>query len=306
MITRLLLDEPPLQLLPTLAVTLGLHEAIVLQQFHFWIEVNKRKNVNLRDGKIWTYGSYVTWQKENFPFLSVGMVRRAIEFLEKNGIVIRGCYNSNSYDHTSWYSINYEKLDEFLEKHSPFVTHDKSVCYEQQKDATMGDKSFKESHKKTLKENASKNQDAPIPENQPTPISGNGHKDSSASKGSTAAPAPPDKKGDILDGMLRFHKQTFYERVRDAIKENFKIDIRGRNNTERAFLEWAVVQGEDFFPHLDIFSRWWYTVDWRGSGKGSPPPTMNQIQTLWPQAENEFSVSPYQDMTGCGQSSINT
>jgi hypothetical protein len=33
--SKLLIDEPPLQVLPTLAVRLGLEEAIFLQQLHY-------------------------------------------------------------------------------------------------------------------------------------------------------------------------------------------------------------------------------------------------------------------------------
>ena len=33
----LLISEPPLQVLPSLAVKIGLNEAIVLQQIHYWL-----------------------------------------------------------------------------------------------------------------------------------------------------------------------------------------------------------------------------------------------------------------------------
>ena len=35
---KLLLNEPPLMILPTLASNIGLNEAIFLQQLHYWIE----------------------------------------------------------------------------------------------------------------------------------------------------------------------------------------------------------------------------------------------------------------------------
>ena len=35
--SRLLIDEPPLQVLPSLAREIGLNEAIMLQQIHYWL-----------------------------------------------------------------------------------------------------------------------------------------------------------------------------------------------------------------------------------------------------------------------------
>ena len=34
---RLLIDEPPLMVLPSLAAVIGLNEAIMLQQIHYWL-----------------------------------------------------------------------------------------------------------------------------------------------------------------------------------------------------------------------------------------------------------------------------
>lgn len=42
---QLLINEPPLQVLPTLAKTIGLNEAIVLQQVHYWL--NPKFNTDL-------------------------------------------------------------------------------------------------------------------------------------------------------------------------------------------------------------------------------------------------------------------
>ena len=49
----LLLNENPLIIMPTLAVHIGLNEAIVLQQVHYWL----LKSDKLEDGRKWTYNS---------------------------------------------------------------------------------------------------------------------------------------------------------------------------------------------------------------------------------------------------------
>lgn len=102
---NLLISEPPLQVLPSLAVKVGLNEAIVLQQFHYWLQ----RSTNVKDGYKWIYNSYPEWNKQ-FPFWSLNTLKRAIHRLEKNGYLISGNYNRAGFDKTKWYRINYEKM----------------------------------------------------------------------------------------------------------------------------------------------------------------------------------------------------
>ncbi len=106
MAQNLLISEPPLQVLPSLAVKVGLNEAIVLQQFHYWLQ----RSTNVRDGYKWVYNSYKEWNKQ-FPFWGLNTLKRAITSLEKSGYLISGNYNKAGFDKTKWYRINYELLD---------------------------------------------------------------------------------------------------------------------------------------------------------------------------------------------------
>ena len=101
----LLISEPPLQVLPSLATEVGLNEAIVLQQFHYWLE---RSN-NVHDGYKWVYNSYSKWN-EQFPFWSNATLRRTINSLEKQGFFITANYNKAGFDKTKWYRIDYERV----------------------------------------------------------------------------------------------------------------------------------------------------------------------------------------------------
>ena len=101
----LLISEPPLQVLPSLAVKIGLNEAIILQQIHYWL----LKSNNVRDGYKWVYNSYSEWNKQ-FPFFSRNTMIRAFNSLEKQGLLITANYNKASFDKTKWYRIDYEKL----------------------------------------------------------------------------------------------------------------------------------------------------------------------------------------------------
>lgn len=101
----LLIDEPPLQVLPSLAVKVGLNEALILQQCHYWLRISN----NVHDGHKWIYNSYSKWQAQ-FPFWSERTIRRAINSLEKDGYLIVGNYNKAGFDNTKWYRIDYDKL----------------------------------------------------------------------------------------------------------------------------------------------------------------------------------------------------
>lgn len=101
----LLIEEPPLQVLPSLAKSIGLNEAIVLQQIHYWI----RKSNNVKDGHKWIYNSMPNWQKQ-FDFWSLPTVKRVFRSLEKQGLIVTANYNKAGFDKTKWYRINYEKL----------------------------------------------------------------------------------------------------------------------------------------------------------------------------------------------------
>lgn len=103
---NLLINEPPLQVLPTLACEVGLNEAIILQQAHYWLS----KSTHEFDGYKWFYKTYEKWQEE-FPFWSQATIRRAINSLEKRGYLIStDAYNKMGIDKTKWYRIDYQKL----------------------------------------------------------------------------------------------------------------------------------------------------------------------------------------------------
>jgi len=112
--TNLLLDEMPLLILPKLATLIGLNEAILLQQIHYWIEHARRSRSqqHYHDGKWWVWNSYEQWQSDNFPFWSTRTIRRTVKSLAEKGLLHTGHFNRKGYDRTTWYSINYERLDE--------------------------------------------------------------------------------------------------------------------------------------------------------------------------------------------------
>ena len=106
MASKLLIDDYPIQVLPNLAKEIGLNEAIILQQMHYWMNSSK----HLYDGKKWIYNSYPQWV-EQFPFWSESTVKRTIHSLDKQNLLFIGNYNKAGFDKTKWYSINYSELN---------------------------------------------------------------------------------------------------------------------------------------------------------------------------------------------------
>ncbi|SDN86290.1 hypothetical protein SAMN05443253_12225 [Bacillus sp. OK048] len=41
--SRLLINEGPVKIIPSLATKIGLNEAVVLQQIHYWLGISKLK-----------------------------------------------------------------------------------------------------------------------------------------------------------------------------------------------------------------------------------------------------------------------
>lgn len=103
----LLIDESPLQVLPSLAEKIGLNESILLQQLHYWL----KKSEYFYDGRKWVYNTYEDWQRQ-FSFWSVDTIKRVFLFLEKKGIILSTSkYNKIKIDRTKWYTIDYDKLN---------------------------------------------------------------------------------------------------------------------------------------------------------------------------------------------------
>lgn len=100
--SRLLLDEPPLMVVPTLARVVGLNEAIVLQQLHY---VLQRDSALVEDDVRWVKLSVEQWQRY-FPFWSESTIRRTFGTLRDLGLIAtkRG-------RESSVYSLDYGALE---------------------------------------------------------------------------------------------------------------------------------------------------------------------------------------------------
>lgn len=82
----------------------GLIEAVMLNNFRFWIAHNVANKCHAHDGRTWTYNSTKAFQ-ELFTYLSINQIRRCLDSLIEQGVLVRGNYNSSAYDKTSWFAF---------------------------------------------------------------------------------------------------------------------------------------------------------------------------------------------------------
>lgn len=88
-----------------IAVKYGVPEAILIENFRFWIAKNKANGRHFHKGRYWTYNSSKA-MTELFPYWSQDQIKRTLKRLEDAGVLLSDNFNSNPYDRTKWYSLS--------------------------------------------------------------------------------------------------------------------------------------------------------------------------------------------------------
>lgn len=107
----LLMTSRPIVINPDLAYSIGLNEAIALQQINYWLQETKSGMES--DGVRWIYNTTEQWL-EQFPFWSESTLKRTFTRLKTLGVLKIEQLNKSQRDMTNFYTINYESelLDE--------------------------------------------------------------------------------------------------------------------------------------------------------------------------------------------------
>ena len=92
-----------------IATKIGVDEAIMLNNFVYWLAKNKANNKNFFDGNFWTFNS-VRAYCELFPFWKESQIKRILKSLIDQNVLVVGNYNQNAYDRTNWYSLSNEYI----------------------------------------------------------------------------------------------------------------------------------------------------------------------------------------------------
>ncbi|BCL39988.1 hypothetical protein [Nostoc sp. MS1] len=107
MTSKLITPESPLLVPPLLAAEIGLHEAVILQQIHYFCQISKHIK---RDGRRWFWKTLKDWG-ETLPFLTTSAIRRAIANLRDNFKLIDVCRHSEkTWYQANWFTVNVENV----------------------------------------------------------------------------------------------------------------------------------------------------------------------------------------------------
>jgi hypothetical protein len=107
--SKLLIDEPPLQVLPTLAAQFGLERSIVLQQLHYMLKMDFRQVVE-RDGRRWVRATYAEWCARYFRWMKPDGLRKLFARMAEDGLIELDRLDLKKGDATGHVTLNYAAL----------------------------------------------------------------------------------------------------------------------------------------------------------------------------------------------------
>ncbi len=100
----LLLDERPVVLQPSLVRELGIAEAAISQQLHYWAQ----RATHEHDGHWWVAKTYQDWSDE--IGITAKVARNACDRLRKAGVLVAIANPDDPHNRTQWWRLDYAKL----------------------------------------------------------------------------------------------------------------------------------------------------------------------------------------------------
>lgn len=87
-----------------IAEIVGVNAAIIFNNISFWVLKNEANEENFYDGYYWTHNSRAAY-RILFPYMTEKQIRGAIQRLVVEGMIKTGCYNTQPFDRTLWYTL---------------------------------------------------------------------------------------------------------------------------------------------------------------------------------------------------------
>jgi len=122
MTSQLLIHESPLQVFPTLAREIGLNEAIVLQQIHYWLNLEFSRSLIYEH--YWVRYIPEQWERQ-FSFWDKKTLHRAINTLEKLEMLVS--IETEDSGKAKYYAIDYGTLSQVTSGFEPESTASSST-----------------------------------------------------------------------------------------------------------------------------------------------------------------------------------
>jgi len=86
------------------AMKVGVPKAVLLYNLSFWIDKNRANNRHFIDGHYWTYNTAKAFS-ELMPYFNSKQIYRMLDSLEEDGYILKGKFNKDGYDQTTWYTV---------------------------------------------------------------------------------------------------------------------------------------------------------------------------------------------------------
>ncbi|MBU7586869.1 MAG: hypothetical protein KAF91_29130, partial [Nostoc sp. TH1S01] len=123
MSSKLITPESPLLVPPLLAAEIGLEEAVILQQIHYYCQVSKHIK---RDGRRWFWKTLNDWG-QTLPFLKISTIRRAIANLRNFELIDVCRHSQKTWYQANWFTVNLENVEALWNR----------ICQNQQIDVSL-------------------------------------------------------------------------------------------------------------------------------------------------------------------------
>lgn len=107
MTSKLITPESPLLVPPLLAAEIGLTEAVILQQIHYFCQISKHIKA---DGRRWFWKTLQDWGR-TLPFLKISTIRRAIANLRNFELIDVCRHSQKTWYQANWFTVNLEKVE---------------------------------------------------------------------------------------------------------------------------------------------------------------------------------------------------
>uniref|UniRef100_UPI003F4B57B2 hypothetical protein n=1 Tax=Brachyspira catarrhinii TaxID=2528966 RepID=UPI003F4B57B2 len=124
----------------------GIAEAVLYNNFLFWIKKNKANGTNYKDGKFWTYSS-IKALCNLFPYMTKNQIEYSIKKLIDNNILVKAVHNDNKYNRTTWYAFC-EEPEDLAVIPNPYKKEEKPEDEEKDKEEDKKDESGSEKSEK--------------------------------------------------------------------------------------------------------------------------------------------------------------
>ena len=99
------------------------------------------------EGVRWIYNSFESWVKEQFQWLSTWQFRQSMKKLRDLGIVKVIRYKAKQWNQTNYYTLDYERLSEFMKQGAAESTEISDLCATTDRDVNIPHLEVKDSHK---------------------------------------------------------------------------------------------------------------------------------------------------------------